>query len=92
MWLLTAGRAELDVVALVVVDTGLGQHGVVLDLGAAELGRVVGQDDQLGLALAELANGLAVAQVVLAGLDDQLEARVDRASLLLCLLGNHGSF
>ena len=74
------------------MDTGLGQHGVVLDLGAAELGGVVGQNDQLGLALAELANGLAIAQVVLAGLDDQLEAGVDRAALLLCLLRHHDEF
>ena len=86
---LTASGSELDVVALVVVDSGLGQHGVVLDLGAAELGGVVGQNDQLGLALAELANGLPVAQVVLARLDHQLETGVDGGTLLLGLLRHH---
>ena len=29
---LSAGGTQLDVVTVVVVDTGLGQHGVVLDL------------------------------------------------------------
>lgn len=29
----TAGCSELDVVAVVVMDTGLGQHSVVLDFG-----------------------------------------------------------
>jgi len=33
---LSAGGAELNVVSGVVVDTGLGQHGVVLDLGLPE--------------------------------------------------------
>jgi hypothetical protein len=30
------------------VNTGLGQHGVVLDLGLAERRAVTGDDDQLG--------------------------------------------
>ena len=86
--LLTASGTELNVVSLVVMDTSLGQHSVVLDFGAAELWGVVGQDNQLSFALiesvytsrkdciltlTELTNSLAVAQVVLAGLDDQLE-------------------
>ena len=33
---LAARSAELVVVASVVVDTSLGQHGIVLDLGLAE--------------------------------------------------------
>ena len=46
---LAAGGAELVVVAGVVVDASLGQHGVVLDLGLAERWGVVGNDHQLGL-------------------------------------------
>ena len=46
---LAAGGPELIVVAGVVVDAGLGQHGVVLDLGLAEGWGVVGNDHQLGL-------------------------------------------
>ena len=46
---LAAGGAQLIVVACVVVDAGLGQHGVVLNLGLAERGGVVGDDHQLRL-------------------------------------------
>ena len=46
---LAACSAQLVVVAGVVVDTSLGQHGIVLDLGLAEWGCVVGNDHQLGL-------------------------------------------
>ena len=70
------------------VDTGLGQHGVVLDLGSSKMGSVVGEDDQLGLAASELLDGLLVAHVVLAGLDDKGESAVDRRSVLLRLFGH----
>ena len=46
---LAAGGPELIVVAGVMVDASLGQHGVVLDLGLAEGWGVVGNDHQLGL-------------------------------------------
>ena len=45
---LSAGGTELDVGASVVVDTGLGQHGVVLNLRLAKRGAVTREDDQLG--------------------------------------------
>ena len=41
---LTAGSAEVDVGSGVVVDAGLGEHGVVLNLGLLE-GRAVGGND-----------------------------------------------
>jgi len=41
------------VVAGKVVDLGLGQHAVVLELRLAERGRVAGNDDELGLAGSE---------------------------------------
>jgi hypothetical protein len=40
-----------------VVDGGLGQHGVVLELRLAERGSVAGNDDKLGLASAEALQG-----------------------------------
>lgn len=45
---LSAGGTELDVGASVVVDTGLGQHSVVLNLRLAKRGAVTGEDNQLG--------------------------------------------
>ena len=45
------------VVAREVVDGGLGQHGVVLELRLAERGSVAGNDDKLGLASAEALEG-----------------------------------
>ena len=73
------------------VDAGLAQHGVVLDLGSSEMGRVVGEDDELGLAASELLDGLLVAEIVLARLDDKRESAVDRRSVLLRLFGHFGS-
>lgn len=47
------------VVTREVVDRGLGQHGVVLELRLAERGSVAGNDDKLGLAGAKaLESGL----------------------------------
>ena len=46
---LTTGSAEVDVVARVVVNAGLGKHGIILDLILADGGAVVGDDDHLGL-------------------------------------------
>merc|ERR1712087_1048208 len=56
---------QLVVVASVVVDSGLGQHGVVLDLGLAERGSVVGDDHQLALPVPQGLQSLLVAQHVL---------------------------
>jgi hypothetical protein len=56
------------VVAGEVVDSGLGQHAVVLELGLAERRCVAGDDDQLGLAGAEGLEGGLVAEGDLSGL------------------------
>ena len=45
------------VVTSEVVDIGLGQHGVVFQLGLAERRCVAGNDDELGLSGAELLEG-----------------------------------
>lgn len=45
------------VVAVEVVNGGLGEHGVVLKLGLAQRRAVSGDEDQLGLARAESLHG-----------------------------------
>ncbi len=44
------GICHRELTAGVVVDTGLGEHGVVLNLGLANRGAVAGDEDQLGCA------------------------------------------
>lgn len=81
----TTGCAKLNVVSTVMVDTGLGQHGIVLDLRFPEGRAVVGQDDQLGFPLTDHLLGLFVAQDVLSTLHHQLESGVDGLHrLFLC--------
>ena len=55
---LTTGSSEFDVGSVVVVNSGLGQHGVVFDLGAAKVGSVVRQNHQLSLAASQLLDRL----------------------------------
>lgn len=59
------------VVAAEVVDGGLGQHGVVLELRLAQRGGVAGNDDELGLASTE-------------GLESRLVAQSDLSRLHHC--------
>jgi len=54
------------VVSSIVVDSSLGQHGVVLNLRLAERWGVVGDDHQLALAIPQGLEGLLVAKDVLA--------------------------
>jgi len=87
----TASSAELDVVALVVVDSDTGKVSVVLDLRTHEGRAVVGNEDELGTAVAEGLEGLLHAKDVLAGLDHKLQTGIEvvlSGSLLsLCSCG-----
>lgn len=65
------------VVAREVVDGGLGEHGVVLELRLAERGSVGSDDDQLGLAGAQSLHGRLSTQGDLTGLHHQGEPGVD---------------
>ena len=87
---LTASSAEIGVVTRVVVDGGLGKHGKVLDLGLAKGRAVGGDEDHLGLALAEGLGGGLVAEDGLAGLHDQLKAGVHVLHVLLLRLRKRG--
>lgn len=66
------------VVAVEVVDSGLAEHGVVLELTLAERGSVAGNDDELGLAHTDGLDGGLVAEGDLSGLHNKRKARVDR--------------
>ena len=82
----TARRSQLDVVAVVVMDSGLGQHGVVFDLTFTELRAIAGDDDKLGLALSQRLEGLLHSQAVFPALHDQSESGVDALQRLLGFL------
>lgn len=45
---LTGSRSKGGVGTLVSVDGGLGEHGVVLNLGSSKRGSVLGEEDKLG--------------------------------------------
>lgn len=87
---------ETYVVALVVVDGDLAEHGVVLHLALAQ-GRAVASDqDELGLAIAKRLDRLLVAELDLSGLDDKGKTRADGVGTLLglrshCVCGRGGT-
>ena len=74
---------EVVVVTAEVVDLGLGEHGVVLELGLAEARHVLGDDHELGLAGAQRLERGLVPEGVLARLHHQLQGAVDRLVRLL---------
>lgn len=87
---LSAGSAKLNVVTTVVVNTSLGQHGIVLDLRLPKSRAVVCQNNQLGFPLTDHLLGLLVPQHILSTLHHQLETGVDRLHGFFRLLcGNH---
>ena len=73
----TAGSSEVVVVSSVVVNTGLGKHSVILDLGLGERRAVAADDDELGSASAKGLQGLFVAEGPLSRLANKSKARVD---------------
>ena len=87
---LTAGGAEVQVGAVVVVDGGLGEHAVVLELGLADGVAVVGDNDDLSATSTEGSHGLVEAEAVLAGLHDEGDLRVEVIYLRLGLLSHFG--
>ena len=80
---LTADGTQLVVTALEVVDLGLRQHGVVLQLRLSQDWGVTGNDDQLGLTVSQRLDGRLVAQGVLTRLDNQAQLGVDVLSVVL---------
>jgi len=81
----TAGISQGTVIPSVMVDSYLGKHGQVLNLGLAQLRAVGGNQNHLGLALAQSLDGSLCPQKNLSGLHNKLETTVDRVLLLfLC--------
>ena len=74
---LTAGGTEGDVVAVVVVDGGLAQHGVVLKLRLPQGRAVAGDQHKLGLSGTKRLQRLTVTQAVLPRLDNKLQLVVN---------------
>ncbi|RUS77204.1 hypothetical protein EGW08_015031, partial [Elysia chlorotica] len=74
---LSAGSTELNVVTVVVVHSGLSQHGVVLNLRFPVEGSVVGNDDQLSHTSPECLQRLFVAKHILAGLHHKRQTGID---------------
>ena len=75
-----------------VVDARARHHGVVLDLGLAESGQVVGQKHELGLPGAKGLQRSLVPEGVLSALHHELELGTDGFGALLALrnFGGHG--
>lgn len=69
------------------VDSGLGKHGVVLNLGLSQSRGVAGNDDELGLTLSESLDGGLVTEGVLSGLDNKGKLGVEVLLVLLRLGG-----
>jgi hypothetical protein len=80
------GGGETHVVAAEVVDGSLGQHRHVLELRLAQGRRVGGNDDELGLAVAEVLHRRAVAERHLARAHDQGQLLGEGVGVLLLLL------
>jgi len=73
---LSTGGSEGRVVSSVVEDLCLGKHGKVLDFRLSKMRTVRGDEDQLGLTLAKLLDGVLVSQNGFTGLHDQLKPTV----------------
>ena len=86
---LTASSAQFDVVAVVVVNIGLGEHSIVLNLGSHQRRAVRRDDDELGITVSERLEGSLLADGGLARLHDERETRVDGLDLLFGNLGSH---
>lgn len=89
----STGSAKLIVVTMEVVHTGLREHGIILNLTLAQSRAVVGNEDKLGLALAQGLQSRLESQAVLATLHHQLQASIDGIcglGSLGLLLGGHG--
>jgi len=86
---LTAGGSQLVVGTREVEDSGLSEHGVVLDFGLGQWGAVGSNDNQLGLSGAESLQRGLVTKSVLTTLDDQTQTLTDRLLGVLGLVSGH---
>jgi hypothetical protein len=73
-----------------VVDTSLGQHGVVFQFRLSQRRAVSRDDDELGLSIADGLESLLISKNSLSRLHNELETRVDGLDSLLGLLRLNG--
>jgi hypothetical protein len=73
----TAGSSQRDVVSRVEDNTSLSQNSIVFDLGFADGGTVVGEDDESCFSWSEGSESGLVAEYILSTLDDETEFAVD---------------
>merc|ERR550525_151492 len=86
----SASGSQFIVVSRIMMDTGLGQHGVVFDLRLPERWGIIGNDHQLRLPHSQSFEGLFVAQLEFARFHDKSQSAVDGFNcLLLLLLSSH---
>jgi hypothetical protein len=74
----TAGSTEIDVVAVVVVDTALGQHSVVFNFGLSQGRAVVSNDNQLGFSSSDQLETGLVTKSEFTALNYELETSINR--------------
>lgn len=86
---LTARGTQIDVVTGVVVDIGLGQHSVVLQLRAAESRAVRRDQQELCLTSSHSLENALQSESVFSRLDDQCELAVNSFRSLGTLLRGH---
>lgn len=81
----STGSPKLIVVTMEVVHASLCEHGIVLDLTLAQGRAVVGNQNQLGLALAQSLQGGLDSQAILSTFHHQLQTSIDGVCRLGCL-------
>ena len=82
----TTSGTKFGVSTVEAVHRGFGKHGVVLDLRLAQRRAVVGDEHQLRVPGAQRLERLLRAQLILAGLHHELQARVDVVLVRLLLI------
>lgn len=79
----STSSSKFDVVPGVMMDTGLGQHGVILDLTFTQLWCICADDDQLGFSLSKCFQCTSVTKCIFSTLHDESQSRVDAFASLL---------
>ena len=87
--ILTAGCAEVLVVALEWEDIATAEHSIVFDKGLVCWGDIASEDDELGFSTSEGLKSLGNSEAVLAGLCDEAKAADDGFTSSGQLLSSH---
>ncbi len=80
---------QVHIVAIVVVNSNLRQHSVILYLRLPKRWAIIGNDDQLPFGISKRFKDGLITQSVFATLHDECQPVVDALMSLLGLLGGH---